>query len=263
MGYILDCETETTTEASLAMAYRCNPEDIYRIFDSLDLNAIYESEESPTEKPGSFLSGQLCAALSEPELPEWICWFHFTRTSLSNDFGEGILPLGKVLSRLWVQLIRTAPSSEVSKNLQALRENGVPDFQYRLKAPCSMHWGPFGYLVPAIAEHAKELAQHDYLGMPEIIEDICNGYFESFGVQLYEHYGKLLKPCIVKFQQLAGDRGEDALEVACSYLYGCRKKERPSSSWITCFDGEGSVVPANSIISVRYIESSQNQTSTT
>lgn len=255
MGFVLDCETEESTERSLSAAFRCMPEDLYDVFDSLDLDLIYASAESPDEEPNKYLLERLSDELNRPELPEQVSWFHFTRTLPGNEFTEGLLPLGKVLPQIWKLLIDTAPSAEIARELQSMQKNGVSDFQYNLKAPDSFHWGPFAYLVPEIALHSQSLSQHDYLGMPEIVEDICNGLNESAGFQLFDHFRELLKPCIVKFVNNAHDRGQDTLETACAYLYGCRKREGPSSSWITCFDAGGETISASAIASVRFLTS--------
>lgn len=254
MGYVLDCESNSSTERSLASAYGCEPDDIYSVFDALDLDAIYDADTRPDVDCSRFLSDRLMEALGQPELPDSICWFHFTRTAEGSEFLDGLLPLGSVLSRVWQMLMELAPSPTVRTNLRELQLSGVPDFHFNLKAPNPFHWGPYGYLVPAIASHSADLMQHDYLGMPEIVEDICNGYDAKFGEQLFDHYSAVLKPCIVKFEHRAEGRGPDTLEVAAAYLYGCRKQEPPSHSWITCFDGNGIPVGSECIRSVRFLD---------
>lgn len=249
-AFVLDCETQESVLQSLCSAYRCEPKDLTAILGPIDLDAIYESPDAPLVDVPDFLYEHLESALGSPDMPAEICWFHFTRTTPGNSFTGGICPLGEVLPKIWNTMLDLAPSPEVRCNLAAFMRNGVPDFQFGLKAPNSVHWGPYGYLVPAVAGYSRELSQHDYLGMPEIVEDICNGYRARHGISLIEHYRNVLVPCTVKFKHPAEDRGHDTLGVAASYLYGCLRKETPSSSWITCFDGNGKGVQAEAILSV-------------
>lgn len=253
-SFILDCETPETTLTSICRAYRCEAKVIISALEKIDLEAVYGSTTRPAATPDEFLFDCVVNELGEPELPDEICWFHFTRTTSACSFKEGILPLGDVLPKVWDTLIDIASSPSEKGNLRHLRESGVPDFQYGLKAPNSFHWGPYGYLVREVADHARNLSQHDYLAMPEIIEDICNGYEERFGASLIERFRRELRPCAVKFAMPAGDRGLDTLKVALSYLYSVIKREEPDSSCITCFDGEGIAVPPQRILSVTFVE---------
>lgn len=254
-SFILDCETPETTLTSICRAYRCDANVIISALEKIDLEAIYESAPWPAVPPEEFLFDFVVNELGEPELPDEIYWFHFTRTTSGCSFKEGILPLGAVLPKVWDTLIDIASSASAKGNLRHLRENGVPDFQYGLKAPDSVHWGPYGYLVREVADHARNLSQHDYLAMPEIVEDICNGYEKRFGASLIEHFRRELKPCAVKFVMPAGSRGFDTLRVALSYLYSSVKQEELGQSCITCFDGEGIAVPVERILSVTFVES--------
>lgn len=251
-AFPLDCDTCESTLRSLCRAYRCEAADLAAMLSRIDIDAIYESSNRPGVDVPDYLFSELVAEFGPPSLPEEICWFHFTRTVVDNSFSAGIRPLGEVLPTVWSTMLDLAPTPEVRSNLVAMMENGVPDFQFGLKAPDPVHWGPYGYLVPAIAGYSRELSQHDYLGMPEIIEDICNGYHARHGRSLFEHYQSVLVPSVVKFKRPAGDRGRGTLAVATAYLHGCLRGEAPSSSWITCFDGDGHAVPAKEILSVTF-----------
>lgn len=253
-SFILDCETLETTRTSVCRAFKCDAEVIISVLRRIDLEAIYGSAPWPEVPPDEFLFDFVANEIGEPELPHEICWFHFTRTTSGCSFNEGILPLGAVLPKVWDMLIDIAPSVVVKENLRNLREKGVPDFHYGLKVPNGVHWGPYGYLVREVADHARALSQHDYLAMPEIVEDICNGYEKQFGASVIEHFRRELKPCAVKFVMPAGSRGFDTLKVALSYLYSGTKLEELGASCVTCFDGEGVSVPAERILSVAFID---------
>lgn len=247
---VLDCESIDSAVASVCEVFSCQAAELFEVLDGIDLDAIYEGPNRPVVDVPDFLFAEVSDALGEPQLPSQICWFHFTRTAPGNRFARGILPLGEVLETVWQSLIDQAPSVVEQDNLRCLMRDGVSDFQFGLKAPDPLHWGPYGYLVPAVADCPSELSQHDYRGMPEIIEDICNGYERRFGTALIEHYRSRLLPCTVKFITPAADRGIDVLGIALAYVYSMRKGESPSCSWITCFDGNNEAVPPEAVISV-------------
>lgn len=50
-----------------------------------------------------------------------------------------------------------------------------------------MHGGPYAILVREVAEHTKAVGQHDYLGMPEIIEDLCQEIQASAAWNCFQH----------------------------------------------------------------------------
>jgi hypothetical protein len=64
-----------------------------------------------------------------------------------------------------------------------MRASGEISFLYNFKeeGPDDIHGGPFGFLVREVAFHSPSLSTHDYLGMPETIEDICHGDEDQFG----------------------------------------------------------------------------------
>lgn len=66
--------------------------------------------------------------------------------------------------------------------------------------------------------HTSENGQHDYLRLPELVEDVCNAYFENYAHDLTPHYLKVLHPCIVWFQaDIIYEKG--TLETALAYAY--------------------------------------------
>jgi len=115
------------------------------------------------------------------------------------------------------------------------------------------HWGPYAVLIKDTAFRSSKLAQHDNLGMPEIIEDICNGYEEKYGESIINMYEASLVPKIVKFKSNKRiDTG--CIEAALYYAYEAARGNPPSSNCITCFDSEGVKIEPESIVSVITVE---------
>jgi hypothetical protein len=55
--------------------------------------------------------------------------------------------------------------------------------------------------------------------MPEIIEDICQGYEERFGVNIQSEISGALKPCVVKFVCDPGSEERHRLEPSIGYCW--------------------------------------------
>ena len=89
------------------------------------------------------------------------------------------------LDRVWETVISIVDSSIEKERLNNMRLNGVSDFQYGFKTGDSLHWGPFAMLVRKVAFNASKVGNHDYLEVPEIIEDICNGYEHKYNESIY------------------------------------------------------------------------------
>ncbi|WP_133306524.1 hypothetical protein [Pseudomonas sp. LS-2] len=134
-------------------------------------------------------------------------------------------------------------------NLAALRCEGVGDFQYGLKTGDPFHHGPYAMLVREVAFHSAKVSNHDYLHLPEIIEDICNGYEHRFGESIMAIVCGGLHKCIVKFSS-AKVLDDHLLGVALLYCWGEINNEEFSSYANTCFDAEAQRIEPHAILSV-------------
>lgn len=135
-----------------------------------------------------------------------ISWFLLTRTLDGTRFSEGILPLGAALPKLWDILVSIPKDGNKRRRLEELRVSSVPNYQYQLKVSDKLHHGPHAMLVRESAFNASEMRNHDYLKLPEIIEDVCWGYQERFKESIQDEIMEALRPCIVKFEDRSGTR---------------------------------------------------------
>ncbi len=83
------------------------------------------------------------------------------------------------------------------------REGGF-GVQFRMKVQDSFHWGPYALLVRETADHASSLSCHDYMAMPEIVEDLCEDVHLACGLELISVFEQRWKPAMVKFIAPAG-----------------------------------------------------------
>lgn len=244
----IDCESYSTTIDTVSQVFRCSPAKLVSILRSVDVHGVYEEYGRHIEIPSEeYLLNYVCDKLGEPSVISSVCWFHTTRTAVTNSFDNGILPLGEVLGEIWNTLVSLAPNKQIKTELEKLKSVGSANFQYNLKVSDEVHWGPYGILVRDVAFHASDLSQHDYLGMPEIIEDLLQD-FSSTDVDLLKHYSAVLVPKIVKFRSTQGVNY--ALEGALCYAYDCSWGLKPRGWSVKCFDGGNVKVLSSNIIKV-------------
>jgi len=139
-----------------------------------------------------------------------------------------------------------------------MRQNGVPDRHYQAKAGEPFHAGPYAMLVREIAMHPRKNGNHDYLWLPEIMEDICNGYKQAHGEMLHDELNRALVPMIVKFWS-AKYCGDDCIEVALDYLYRTAHDRASFRIPNTCFEGENKAIPPEQILRVEVTEDHESR----
>lgn len=250
----LDCETKDTTITSLGTIYNVDGNDLVEFFRGFDLDRFYE-DNSPGIPADRFLFQNFQDSFGPPsQKVTEICWFHLTRTLSDNKFHQGILPLGKALELIWKTLLRIFENTEHYLRLQELKNGGVENYHYQLKTPDPFHWGPYAMLVRETAFRSKEMCNHDYLWLPEIVEDICNAYHEAYNIELYDSVLKATSPCIVKFLERTED-GNWCLEPAVYYLYLVTNNEELTIDANTCFDGKGRIIPKENILEIEFLNS--------
>lgn len=252
MEFALDCESKESVFKSLCAGFTFGRDSLINILLELDIAKIYqENWEKINITPERYLYNYVIQRLGNHKQLEVVNWFHLTRTAKANEFNDGIIPLGGALERIWTMLIDIAHDSVIKQNLKLLKESGIPNFLYNTKHNDPFHWGPYAVLVKETAFRSS--IQHDYLGMPEIIEDICNGYEKKYCESIINIYKTSLVPKIVKFKSIKRiDTG--CIEAALYYAYEAARGNPPSSNCITCFDSEGIKIEPSSIVSVTTVE---------
>ena len=254
MKYILDCENKQSAIDSLRNLFNCSTDDLISSLLKIDLDSAYKDiHHSPNYPPDEFVYKKVRAVLGEPTTPEYICWFHLTRTFAENNFADGILPLGKALDGIWEKLLGIFEGTEHYLRLQDLKRTRAINLLYQSKTTNPSLGGPSAMLVRDVAFGAKSMGNHDYLRLPEILEDICNGYREKYGLSIHNDVVQALKPCIVKFKsKYRIDNG--CFKAALFYVRNCLNGDPPSVDGNTCFDARGNVIPNEDILSIEYLK---------
>ncbi len=133
-----------------------------------------------------------------------------------------------------------------------MQKLGVANNLYNHKVSNDIHWGPHGFLIRETFSNAEVLGQHNYLAMPEIIQDIIRGYAVQFREDISSVYSFLLKPCIVKFSQPAGNHLQRIMPSAISYAYTSGRKEALRLFSVNGIDMKNSPVSYENITHVQY-----------
>jgi len=249
----LDCENYDSSIKCLADAYAAKISDVEALLSALDLEEEYRTRKIPVPSD-EYLAGLFQSRFGRP-VHVWdnIYWFHLTRVPANTDFAEGILPLRLALEKIWTALISVQDDARKRAILERLRDRGVPDYQYKLKAGVPLHDGPYAMLVRESAFHSAAMWNHDYLKMPEIIEDICNGYERHSGERICDEIANALKPCIVKFEDSDSADDRHLMHVVLYYCWSKCRNEELCHLANTCFDAKGKIIPRSAIRKIEFL----------
>lgn len=251
----LDCETRQSAEASVLAAFGCPSAalDAFLAYPS-HLEYFEAHWETIPVDFDRFLFQRACETLGKPTLPEELCWFHGTRVPAGTTFEEGILPLGAVVPSLQARLLAELDDPAAKEAVRRAFDNkGGNSFHFGNKLSHDVHGGPYAILVREVADHANALGQHDYLRMPEIVEDLCDEIQAGCGLNVLPIFEARWKPALVKFVAPAGDSGEFALAVALRYLRAVKLEGKPDQGAVWCFDGENQAVPRERVLKVEFV----------
>lgn len=250
----LDCESRESAEASVALAFRCNPTDLREFLSDPGHPAYYEEQHQTILVDfDRFMFERACSAFGAPLLPQQVCWFHCTRVPAGTTFEEGILPLGTIVPSLEERIAALLADSRAAAAVRrAFARQGGTSFHFRNKLRNRIHWGPYAILVRESAEHGDRLRQHDYLRIPEIVEDLCEEVLADCGLDLLPTILSHWRPAVVKFVAPADESVDHALTAALRYLQAVALDGQPDGGSIWCFDGANTPVSRSQILRVEF-----------
>ncbi len=199
---ILDCESFQTALESSAEILCIDPIVLLDSLRGFEYDKVPEVEQR--QRPYDNLLIRHAVGIDPLSLltPKGIYWFHATRVPPATTFQEGILPLSARLENLWSLLGQLATGWVTQAEWEYFRMNmrGHGAERYKLKLSHGViSEGPFAFLVRDAILRPNEISSHDYLDIPEIVEDICLSFEEMYARPLRERFLGETKPCIVKF----------------------------------------------------------------
>jgi hypothetical protein len=251
----LDCHTfESALESSAAILH-LTPHVLARRLNVFNYEALPETERRSHPYEELLIRHKFKLASSEDlPAPPIVHWFHATRVVPKTLFDDGIKPFAAMLDAIWHFLGGLAAVWSTAEQWNAFRAEmpGQGGCQYHSKVGFDFAKGPFGFLVREIVLEPALVGNHDYLGIPEIVEDICLSYDETFGHHLRQRFLEATKPCIVKFRSV--EARPDALAAALVYVHRKLLGDELCIDCNTCFDGEGKAVDGHNVLSVEWID---------
>jgi hypothetical protein len=257
---ILNCESINSTYESLE-SIGIPKEELKEFLYNFDMEEYYNTYNYGNT--GDHLLFDLINYKYKPEFNfDFTYWFHLTRTYEFNSFNEGILPLNENINRIWDYLY-TLLKDDFTHNVweryrsdlehdnldKRLDDMGI--FHYKNKIGKSLHWGPYAMLIRDVAFKSKEMGNHDYLNVPEIIEDICSPFDTIHNYNLLDKFIKNTKPCIIQFKHSTSK--SYYLGPILFYLYSIHHNRGLSIHSNMCFNGNGVKIPQKDILNVEYL----------
>jgi hypothetical protein len=212
---ILDCETIDSTYESLTNILNISKDEINNFFKEFK----FENKNSADTEIFESFQKKYSINISY----NGTYFFHASRCDDIKRYEKGILPLNEIIDEVWsflYSLIKEIFDQQEWKKFRDELENGLKcsgGFTYRLRVKDSFHWGPDAFLIKEVIFKLKELGQHNYLKIPEIVEDICRCFEEKYKIDLLQAYIKKTDPCIIKFKTSNND--QKYIATAILYLY--------------------------------------------
>jgi hypothetical protein len=250
----LDCETLESALHTGAAILGIPPEELRDRISSFDYDGVPLDDQQ--QHPYEDLVVLYALGYPPEQLPmdHGCYWHHATRAMPGEQFIDGILPLPLVIERIWHMLGELARDWSSADEWQSFRRNmrGQGAQQYWGKFAFQRGGGPFAFLVRPVIHSGERLGNHDYLGIPEIVEDICIAYEEMVGHDLAARFVAATRPCIIRFRSSKPWPG--ALQAALVFIHSAIGGSL-SRHGNTCFDGKGEAVPSSDIVQIKWLES--------
>jgi len=246
----LDCESRESAFESLRELFGCTAEALRTFVGDASIDEDFARDYQRLPQFDAYVYQRACLALGTPQMPDELCWFHGTRVPPGTTFADGILPLPLALETLKRSINETLTTDADRQEVTSAfaRDDGLT-FQLQHKLTSGTEFGPFAMFVLETALNAPDTGQHSYVGMPEIIEDLCMEVQASCGRDLLPAFEVAWRPAVVKFVTPSFSP-EFHIGVALCYLRSCALHGAPTGSSIANFDGENVAVPATSIVRV-------------
>lgn len=244
----LDCSSPSTTCSSLSQIFTVEVTEVERRCRTLDLEPFFDGPDRP-----------VIEALFGSSLPVTgfdVVYFHATRVLPTRSaFSNGLVPLGRIVDDIWSDLYGLVRGECPPADWDQFRRSVETDHPahlanlYRMKTNAITLWGPFGFLIRDLALRPPSPVR-DYLSNPpEIVEDICTAYHETFGRNLVSEYLAATRRCLVKFYSPRSRLAD--LEVALEYLACSVQGLAPCPDLAMAFDGNGRPIPRERILDVQ------------
>jgi hypothetical protein len=223
----LDCHSTESALVSLSSGLGLDPEVVAETLAACDEDRSNGSDRNPQHQLPEDVLASLGVAIENAGFGGAYA-FHGSRVVDPDSFRRrGILPRRMLVDEVWTTLgdLADAEPGEWADFRRSMETDGGEDWgqQYRSRISSDHSpWleGPYDYYVRECLLQTAVEGLHDYLALPEIVEDIAGGFKTRTGFDLAAAYTSVTRACIVKVQVPFEPH---AVGTALWYLYGSVK----------------------------------------
>lgn len=244
----LDCENKLTLIISLSKAFNCSMIKLLTTILFLKKSKLNKIASNQILDFEDVLYNILLGKIGTPNIDS-ACYFHFSKTVKENNYIEGILPLNLAEESVWNIMIKNSPNDGIKNKLEQLKKIGIGSTTYLTRVHSKKLRGPNSSLIKDINKYKKENNHRDFRQIPELMEDICNSYFNIYKEDLKEFYSKILISKVVKFR-IPGNH-ISSIKFALLYLYKLLHFQKKCSKCFIGYTSEGDIIPIDYIIYVQ------------
>lgn len=256
MDVSLNCSSLETSVSSLSKIFDCNERDIIKEI-SFNHKENFERQDDFCYFE-DFLFDVFTKSFHGYLSLDSVIAFHGTRTLRNNNFENGLLNLSESLGQIWETLIKYSSEEHKNRFKELMKEEhfGYNDNRYGFKI-IHQDFGPYGFLVKDSLFSSQALGNHDYLNVPEIIEDILFEYSKRYGFELLsliEYFNKKMVSKIVSFKHDKHSENDNNLDYyirfSIAYIYNKIRDINVDNSSLVCIDRKGKNIYQNDIVDV-------------
>ena len=185
-----------------------------------------------------------------------IHWFHGTRSLTPDSFRNGILPLQDILPDLKTSIDKVAEKYGILPAREVGKAHHHYGFLMDIKQQNDIDKGPCAMLNLEAVTNASAFKCHNYMDMPEIIEDYAHVKYGEASVQLLEFYRQEAAPMVVEFWTAPDDQyNPDIKYIVGTILFYLYAVEHPKQDMLglhcnICYSGHGNMIDADHILKV-------------
>jgi hypothetical protein len=246
---ILDCENYNSMILSLEAIFNASGKDIISFLQNIDLKKICRNSGEIKNYDEILFDEFIKEFKLDNSKVIYANWFHNTRTLKNSAFSEGILPSQMAINKIEVLLNKICEEVHIPIKNKDLSLCPI----IKAKTNCSINQGPWGWLIRDFSFEIPE-GIHDYLKIPELVEDILSfKYRDKYDLLIHE-FQKATTKCIVKFKS---DREfhHQRLSKVINYLYHKEKKEDMDWRCNANFSNNGNIIKPEMILKIDYFPS--------
>jgi hypothetical protein len=251
---VLDCESIDSIDKSLELITGIPIDKIEDFLIDLDCENMYR-KYTVDDDIRDIIAKEVSVYFDVKCDFDETCWFHITRAFSKEDFNRGLLPLSKIIDKIWKDLFNLVAkdfSWEQWDEFRAMVESGSSNcwnaYLYNLKLNKEIGQGPFAMLIKELAFPDHHPNNIDYIDLPEIVRDICECFDKKYKYNLLDLYLANTKKYIIKFKSNDHESFDFGSALIHKYrlLNGMPRESYP----VCCFSGQGEPVPPKDILKI-------------